>query len=121
MIYYEQYLYLKNMRTFKTGATRNDDTGKLDFEGFLSPIALEKFAEYMHKNRIQADGNVRDSDNWQKGIDIDSYMKSMWRHFFDVWKAHRGLPTEHDITTNLSSLFFNVQGYLHEYEKNRIK
>jgi len=51
------------MRTFKTGATRNDDTGKLDFEGFLSPIALEKFAEYMHKNRIQADGNVRDSDN----------------------------------------------------------
>lgn len=70
MIYYEQYLYLKSMRTFKTGATRNDDSNWIS-EGFLSPIALEKFAEYMNENRIQADGNVRDSDNWQKGIDLD--------------------------------------------------
>jgi hypothetical protein len=51
------------MRTFKTGATRNDDSNKLDFEGFLSPTALEHFAEYMNKNRVQADGNIRDSDN----------------------------------------------------------
>lgn len=105
------------MRTFKTGATRNDDSNKLDFEGFLSPTALEHFAEYMHKNRIQADGNIRASDNWQKGIPLDSYMKSMFRHFFDVWKSHRGLETPEDMITNLSALMFNVQGYLHEYDK----
>lgn len=105
------------MRTFKTGATRNDDSNKLDLEGFLSPIALEHFAEYMHKNRVQADGNIRASDNWQKGIELDSYMKSMWRHFFDVWKGHRGLETPEDMITNLSALMFNVQGYLHEYDK----
>ncbi len=105
------------MRTFTTGATRNDDTGKLDFEGFLSPTALEHYAVYMNKNRVQADGQIRASDNWQKGIDLDSYMKSMFRHFFDVWKSHRGLETPEDMITNLSALIFNVQGYLHEYDK----
>lgn len=105
------------MRTFKTGATRNSDESKLDFEGFLSPTAIEHFANYMHKNRIQADGNIRDSDNWQKGIPLDSYMKSMWRHFFDVWKSHRGIETQEDMITNLSALMFNVQGYIHEYDK----
>lgn len=106
-----------NMRKFESGATRNSDESKLDFEGFLSPTALEHFAEYMNKNRVQADGNIRDSDNWQKGIPLDSYMKSMFRHFFDVWKAHRGLETPEDMITNLSALMFNVQGYLHEYDK----
>ena len=105
------------MRQFSSGAVRNDDTEKLDFEGFLSPTAIEHYANYMHKNRIQADGNVRSSDNWQLGIDLDSYMKSMFRHFFDVWKSHRGLETPEDMITNLSALMFNVQGYLHEYDK----
>lgn len=107
------------MRKFETGATRNIDNDKLDFEGFLSPLALEEFAKYMHKNRVQADGNIRDSDNWQKGIPLDSYMKSMYRHFFDVWKCHRGLETEEDMITNLSALMFNVQGYLHELIKSK--
>lgn len=105
------------MRTFKTGATRNDDTGKLDFDGFLSPTAIEHFANYMHKNRIQADGQIRDGGNWKKGIPLDSYMKSMWRHFFDVWKSHNGLETPEHMITNLCALMFNVQGYLHEYDK----
>lgn len=34
------------MRKFDTGATRNDDSNNLDFEGFLSPLALQAFAEY---------------------------------------------------------------------------
>lgn len=72
------------IRTFDTGATRDTDEGKLDFEGFLSPLALERFAEYMNKHRQQSDGSLRDSDNWQKGIPVKQYMKSMWRHFFAV-------------------------------------
>lgn len=102
------------MRTFDTGATRNVDEDKLDFEGFLSPLALKAYAEYMHKNRRQADGKLRDSDNWQKGIPKDAYMKSMWRHFFAVWEGHRfGQPSQED----LCALFFNVQGLLHEHLK----
>ena len=56
------------MREFDTGATRDAETNKLDFEGFFSPLALEEYAKYMHMHRRQADGNVRDSDNWQKGM-----------------------------------------------------
>ena len=109
------------MRTFNTGATRNSDNEKYDYEGFLSPAALEVFAAYMHLHRKQADGKLRDSDNWQKGIPKEAYMKSMWRHFFDVWKLHRGYTVVssedgHTVTMEeaLCALMFNVQGYLHE-------
>lgn len=106
------------IRTFDTGANRNSDEGKLDFEGFLSPSVLEAYAKYMHKNRHLEDGTLRDSDNWQKGIPKDAYMKSMWRHFFDVWKDHRGQPTKEDEITNLCALLFNVSGMLHEKLKD---
>lgn len=107
------------MREFDTGATRNTDDNKLDFEGFVSPLALEEFAKYMHEHRMQADGKLRDSDNWQKGIPQDQYMKSMWRHFFDTWKNHRGYETPEDQIKNLCGLMFNVQGYLHELLKQK--
>ena len=107
------------IRTFETGATRTSEQGKHDFEGFLSPLALERFAEYMTKHRLQADGTLRASDNWQKGIPLDSYMKSMWRHFFEVWTIHRGNGGDVEIEEALAALFFNVQGYLHETLKKR--
>jgi hypothetical protein len=50
------------MRKFKSGALRDNDTDKIDFEGLLSPLVLERFGEYMHRHRNTADG-VRDSDN----------------------------------------------------------
>jgi len=106
------------VRTFNTGATRSAEEGKHDYEGFLSPLALERFAEYMTKHRVQADGSLRASDNWQKGIPLDSYCKSAFRHFFEFWKAHRGLPVKEDIEESLCALLFNVQGYLHEYLKS---
>lgn len=99
------------MRTFDTGATRDTDADKFDYEGFLSPGVLRRFAEYMHKNRIQVDGSLRDSDNWQKGIPQDAYMKSAWRHFMEWWAAHRNGFTDEEA---LCALLFNVMGYLHE-------
>lgn len=109
------------IRTFSTGATRNLDMGKLDYEGFLSPLVIERFAEYMNKNRLQADGKVRESDNWQKGMPKDSYMKSGWRHFFDWWKEHRGfgVDTDESLEEAICALIFNAQGYLHEHLKNK--
>jgi hypothetical protein len=99
------------LRQFDTGATRDTDEGKLDYEGFLCPYVLKRFGEYMNKNRVQADGNVRDSDNWQKGIPLDAYMKSAWRHFHDLWTAHR---EGDDVQEHICALMFNVMGYLHE-------
>ena len=104
-------------RTFDTGATRDKDETKLDFEGFLSPRVIKAFAEYMHKNREMKDGSVRASDNWQKGIPFDSYIKSAWRHFFDWWAEHRGLYSRDGLTDALCGLLFNVSGYLHEHLK----
>lgn len=108
------------MRTFESGATRDDSDTKLDFEGFLSPAVIERYAEYMHENRIQTDGNLRDSDNWQKGIPKDQYMKSLWRHFFAVWKEHRTCAENAQVMEDaLCAVMFNTMGYLHEYLKEQ--
>lgn len=107
------------VRHFPTGANRNPDADKLDYEGFLSPLVIERFAEYMHKHRSIADGTLRDADNWQKGMPKDAYMKSGWRHFFDWWKEHRGLTSREGLEDALCGLLFNVQGYLHETLKSR--
>lgn len=108
------------IRKFTTGATRNNDADALDYEGFLSPIVLKRFAEYMHKHRFQADGSMRSSDNWQKGIPRNAFMKSLWRHFQDLWLIHRGHSGAREgIENTLCALLFNVQGYLHEVLLNR--
>jgi hypothetical protein len=100
------------MRKFETGATRDDDTEKYDYEGFLHPLVIERFGEYMHKHRHQADGELRDSDNWQKGMPKDQYIKSLFRHFVDLWKSHRGYKTKETKEELCCAIMFNVMGYL---------
>ena len=108
------------MRTFETGATRDTDTEKIDPEGFLSPLVIERYCLYMHQHRIQADGKLRASDNWQKGIPLDVYMKSLWRHFLDVWLVHRGFQPRcnpDEFQDMLCAILFNTMGWLHELLK----
>lgn len=105
------------VRVFDSGATRNLDAEKLDYEGFLSPLVLRRYAEYMHGHRVLPDGALRDSDNWQRGIPRPVYMKSGFRHFFDWWAEYRGLPTAEGEEAALCALLFNVSGYLHELLK----
>lgn len=109
------------IRTFETGATRNLDSSKNDYEGFLSPLVIKAFGDYMTSHRKQKDGTLRDSDNWQKGIPIEVYMKSMFRHFMDVWTIHRGgtavspdTGEQVDLVEALNAVLFNVQGMMHE-------
>lgn len=108
------------IREFTTGATRNTDEGKLDYEGFLSPLVLERYAQYMDSHRKQADGVLRDSDNWQKGMPRAAYMKSLWRHFMDVWTLWRSPeprlvgPAWNTMQDALCAVLFNVMGLLHE-------
>lgn len=103
-----------SIREFPSGATRDTDDGKLDFEGFFSPSVLERRAQFMHKHRIQADGRLRASDNWQRGIPLDAYMKSAWRHFFSWWQGHR---SNEDVQEEICALMFNCEGYLAELLK----
>lgn len=111
------------VRKFKTGATRDTDLNKPDYEGFLSPLVIQEFGNYMNKNRIQSDGSIRESDNWQKGISSEVYMKSLFRHFMQVWLIYRGNKTidekgnKVNLKEALCGVMFNAQGYLHEVVK----
>ncbi len=109
------------IRTFASGANRNSDKGKLDYEGFLSPLVLKRYAEYLHGHRALEDGTTRDSDNWQRGMPLDVYMKSLWRHLMTAWAIHRRPWGEDDSDTEtaLCGVIFNASGYLHELLKNK--
>jgi tRNA isopentenyl-2-thiomethyl-A-37 hydroxylase MiaE len=116
------------LRTFASGATRDTATNKIDPEGFLDPLVVAAFSEYMDRHRVQTDGTLRDSDNWKKGFTPAAILKSMWRHFLDLWLLHRGYaPRSADHLTLFSAkgmeavkqeilcaLWFNVQAYLRE-------
>ncbi len=108
-----------SIRKFETGATRDTDNGKHDPEGFLSPLVINRFNEFMHSNRCQKNGSFRDSDNWQKGIPLPVYAKSLWRHFLDFWLHHRGFGyrAKEPIQVALCAIIFNAAGYLHELLK----
>ena len=107
-------------RYFATGAYRDTDAGKNDYEGYLSPLVIEAFGDYMTRHRLQSDGHLRDSDNWQQGIPREQYMKSLWRHFLDLWKEHRGYPSRDGIDEAICGLLFNAMGYYHELLKERL-
>ena len=112
-----------SVRIFGTGATRNNDQTEHDYEGFLSPLSIHRFGEYMHEHRLQSDGSIRDSDNWQKGIPLEAYMKSLWRHIKDVWLTHRGYPelAREPLEESLCAILFNAGGMLHETVKARLE
>ena len=109
------------MKQYASGATRNNSEHKLAHHGFNSAICDRSYAEYMHKHRIQADGKIRDPDNWQKGIDEENYLDSMYRHMQDL-RLHRAgvavyCPDDgHEVGAIelLNAIEFNVKGLKYE-------
>ena len=107
----------KVMRVFDSGATRNTDEGKIDYYGLMSPRVLKCYAEYMNKHRLQADGLLRDSDNWKLGIPVKQYMKSLLRHTMDLWYEYEAAVIEDASAVNkelLCAVIFNAMGMLYE-------
>ena len=116
---------MSSMREFETGASRSSESGRIDPEGYLNPLVLERFCDYMLKHQVTADGKLRSSDNWQKGIPTDRAIKGMWRHMLHLWTRHRGLPVKDplaaaDIEEDLCAIWFNVNVYLWELIRDRI-
>jgi hypothetical protein len=116
----------EKVRKFETGATRSSDAGRYDPEGFLSPIVIERYCEYMNAHRVQPDGSVRASDNWTKGIPQTTYVKGMWRHFLHLWTRFRGYKVQDPLSTqsmeeDLCAIMFNAQGLLFEILKDKRK
>lgn len=109
------------VQSFESGATRNSDTNKFDYEGFLNPEVLFTFGSYMHEHRTQRDGSIRDADNWQKGIPFHKYVKSLVRHTIDLWRMHRGYTVinpdtgkPHTKQELCCAIIFNAMGCLKE-------
>lgn len=105
------------MRNFKTGATRDEDVTKNDYEGCLSPLVIKAYGDYMTKHRVQSNGELRTSDNWQKLFGEKHYdvcMKSLWRHVLDLWLFHRGFQGRETIEDALNGILFNTIAYYHK-------
>ena len=107
------------MRVFETGAVRDDNTYKPDYSGFLSPKAVKRFGVYMQQHQQQADGQLRASDNWKKGMPLATFKESGVRHMIDFWDAvEDGRLDEADDLA--CAIWFNVQGWLHERAKGGV-
>jgi hypothetical protein len=111
---------VEQLRAYDSGAVRDAAEGKNDYEGALCPLTLEAYGDYMRAKQIRlSDGTLRSSDNWQLGMSQSDYLKSLWRHFLQLWKLHRGHPvidekTGHRVTRRdaCCAILFNVFGYL---------
>lgn len=115
-------------RQFKTGATRDVDTDKLDYEGFISPLVDRRYAEYMHQCRLRnipLGQTIRASDNWQKGIPKETYAKSLVRHVNEFRLIHDGFEAFDEkgnllaLEDVLCAIRFNADGYLFEILKGK--
>lgn len=115
----------QTIRQFGTGATRDTVEGKLNYIKALCPLVLEQYVQYLSKHRLQSDGNLRDWDNWKKGIPKDTYLESLFRHVHAVWMLNEGHPVQDsrgnvDIKDALCGVIFNAMGMLHEILKDRM-
>jgi hypothetical protein len=113
-------------RAFETGATRDTDNGKLDYEGFISPLVVRAYAEYMHRCRtrnVPAGQTLRSSDNWQRGIPQEVYAKSLIRHVLEFWLINDGFEAKDEKGQVLTledvccAIKFNIDGFLFEHLK----
>jgi len=113
------------IRIFDTGATRDMVQGKLDYVKALSPIVLRRYVQYLDKHRLQPDGNMRDFNNWKKGMSQDVYHSSNARHFMAAWLLTEGYATEDnygpvELEDSLCGELFNIMGRLHEILKAKL-
>lgn len=111
-----------NMRKFQTGGIRDNDQDKIDYEGFLNPLVLQAFGEYMHKHRKTANG-LRASDNWQNFFGeehLSVCMKSLLRHTHDLWMFHRGYKGRETIDDALNGILFNTMAYYLKLLQDRL-
>lgn len=77
-----------SVRTFTSGATRDQNATKFAYTRHLDPAVLTSFVAYMHKHRIHSDGTPREPDNWKHGFGLPTLMESLGRHFWELWTRH---------------------------------
>ena len=107
------------MEQFESGATRTDSKDKLSYVKALSPIVLRRYVQYLGSHRKQADGTMREFNNWKQGIPPERYLDGLGRHFLALWLLMDGFevyddPGQECIDDILCAIMFNAMGMLHE-------
>lgn len=113
---------MSKIRQFKTGANRDTSEEKLEYARFMSPLVIKRYAEYMHKNRFLANGDIRDPDNWQKLFGENHQqvcMDSLMRHVMDMWLINDGYEGREDTEEALCGIIFNAMAILYKIEHDK--
>ena len=103
---------MKNIRTFKSGAVRDSENDKEDYVETLAWRSLKRYAKYMTSKKSKYGRG-----NFKKGIDIESYERSLVRHLQKYFenKYEQGQVEKNE--DHLSGMVFNIFGIM--YEENR--
>lgn len=101
--------------TFKSGAIRDDQSGKFDFAEYFSPLALARFSLHMQKN-----AKKYGTGNWRKGIPTSSALRSKRRHAWLIDMQEYGIRLEEE-TDHYAGEMFNMMIKMHEEELTKIK
>lgn len=101
---------------FASGAIRDSQVGKADYIETIPWIAMERYAQYMTGKKSKYG-----SGNFKKGIDIESYEKSMVRHVQKyLANKYEGGTVEKE-EDHISAIIFNALGILYEEERAKQK
>lgn len=116
----------KQIHQFESGATRSVETDRPCYRKALSPIVLQYYVAYINKHRKQADGSMRDWDNWKSGIPKDRSLEGLGRHDMSVWLLMQGFPAYDNngpvtLKDSLCGIIFNSTSLLHEILKEEME
>jgi len=105
-------------------ATRDSNTNKPNHIGYRDILVEEAYDLYMLKHQKQADGTMRDADNWKSYFGEKHYkvcIESAYRHFEDWWKEFEGLESRDGIDEAINGLKFNIDAYYSKVLRDRLK
>lgn len=106
---------MKKVTTFSTGAIRDIQDGKEDYIETISWTAMKRYAQYMTEKKKKYGAG-----NFKKGIPIESYEQSLVRHLQKyLANKYEGGNTEKE-EDHLAAMRFNIDGMMHEDEKNKL-
>ena len=102
------------IRTFKSGAIRDNDDTKEDYIETISWTAMKRYAQYMTGKK-----NKYGAGNFKRGIPQESYEQSLVRHLQKyLANKYEGGTVEKE-EDHLSAILFNTFGIIHEQENGR--
>lgn len=100
---------MKNkVRTFESGAIRDNDTSKEDYIETISWTAFKRYAQYMTSKKVKYGAG-----NFKKGIPIESYEQSLVRHLQKYLSNKYEGGTIEKEEDHLSAMLFNIFGIMH--------